>query len=669
MALGPSDQDRDFEDKVMRDRAGKRSPRKESPKGPDPDPTDAEPERHQGKRKAKPILFSESEVRELEVEYSDAIENILQQRESREREWVEYTRVYDAQPKYSRKDYPMDGASNIVVPLSFIYCNVLIARQMQMIFSVEPLWSARELNRMFADHTKPLERYFDWARRNVWNEKKVVKPFIQEVAKLGTSCIYNGWRDELKKRYDEDLRQAVPAQHLYGPDPKWVSLSDTAIPYGYNEIQGAPFWGHRLWFSLDRLRQLESIGYIEDLDEAIKGGPDDDLPVYKEQILNRGNDQQDMMQADRFGLYSFWAVWLTRDFDGDGYPEEHVMMLRTKTKKMVRIKPNPVPSQLRPYSMTRFIEREGDFYGVGIPEVIAQLQAEASTIHNQRRDRAHLSNIVMWVAGAGTQGLGNSIRPKSGHIVRVLDINQLRELRPSTNVQIDAYEEQVVTMLADRVVGVNELSEGKITSPMGRAAATTVTAMMQESARRFDFNTQEIRDALGDEGSQFAESYQTYGLPRPEWPGSPEAVLDPPDAQKVRQLLSIRDNLRQFMAIDLRVSTQAVNRESEKSTNLQLYDFVQKHAMSVMQLATGMVNPQMPPALKERVSKYVETWDKAAERVIQAFQAYELDDMLGVFEGITEEMAQQQPQPGMPGQGGPQQAQIAQQGNGALQQQ
>lgn len=636
----------------------------------DPDPTDSRSaDRTSPARVPHEVAFSDDDLKKLGTEFSDAIRSELGLRSGREQDWLRYTRLYNAQPKSPEKSYPMAGASNVVVPLARIYCDTLIAREMQAMFSISPLWMATELNRKFSDAVKPLERWLDWIQENIWSERRCVKSLVQETVKLGTSVLYQGWRDEVRYRYDDKAKQTVEAGRKYGPAPEWVALEDFVVPQGYAEIKDAPYVAHRLRFSWDRLRQLAHSGYIENLD-ALKGETSQPTDLQRErQDPTSGDFTQ---SEDRFALYDLWSVWFSRDFDGDGWPEEYVMLLHIDKCSIHRLKANPFPSQMRPFVVTKFIDQEGEFYGIGIPEMIEQLQEESSTIHNQRRDRAHLSNIVTWIAGAANHGLTDTIRPASGKVIKVMDITQIREMRPMSNVQTDIMEESAVNALADRTVGVSELNDGRMTSPVGRAAATTVMAMLQEGARRFDLYTAEMRAALSEQAHQIAELYQTYGLPEPDMSGSPEQVLDEKDALLVREILQIQDDLRNFMAIKLNVSTQAVNREVEKKANMELYQFMVQHATNVAQFATGVVNPQSPPQIQEYFKAVIENLNRAAAKLLTSYAAFDLDNEIA--SEVLFQMGQPNPaQPQVPGAqqqlAGPQQAQQIPpeaQGNGGF---
>jgi hypothetical protein len=173
-------------------------------------------------------------------------------------------------------------------------------------------------------------------------------------------------------------------------------------------------------------------------------------------------------------------------------------------------------------------------------------------------------------------------------------------------------------------------------------------ALMQEGTRRFDLNVSDIRTALSEQGHQLTEAWQVYGLPEPDESGSPEQVLDEDDAAIVRELLSMPVNLRGLIAIQINISTAAINREVEKQSNIQLYQIVQGYMQQVLQLSMAVANPQIPPPIKELIVHGVEGLDKLLKRIFQAHNAFDLETVL--VGDIFGEMAMQvQQQPMLPG--------------------
>lgn len=672
----------------------RRFERLQPPQGPPPDPAEVEDpgERDlgEGDRRIAPgdgapqpavaVSLTDSDLSALADEFSSEIElQYAAQAEQRE-DWVNWLRLYRAKPLFETKTYPLAHSSNVVVALAAIYTDQVVARIMQSIFQPEPLWLVTELNRRTAAAAKPYERWLDWNRKNTWDEYRTVKPFVQDVVKLGTGIIYNDWRVETIYRYDDKRRTTEQSGFRRGPHPTWVPREDFLLPIGFNEIQKAPWCAHRIWCSWDMLERWAHQNLIVNLDK-LKGHSDDESQLRLERRRNHER-MTDGSADDRFGIWSPWYVWFNRDLDRDGWPECYVMLLHTGERAILRLQSNPSPSATRPYNSARFIEVEGEFDGIGIPEQVESLQEEASVIHNQRRDRGHLANIVMY-KGSATGNLPNTIRPESGKVIKVLgDPNKdLVQFNPSGNIAEQEFEEQSVQRLAELRVGLNDPGLGKATSPVGRAAATTMMALMQEGARRFDLNVTDIRYALTDQGIQLTELWQVYGLPEPDEAGSPEQVLDdtpmsdggPSEAQIVRALLTMPANLRGLIAVKLNVSTAAINKEVEKQSNIQLYGMVTQWQQQLIQLSLMMMNPQVPMPVKNLILKTVEDQDKLLDRIFASHNAFDLESVEAgeVFRqmyGQAEQMAEvirQNPQIAMNAQqqGQPQQAPSAQ-GNG-----
>lgn len=615
-----------------------------------------------------PVRLTSVELKELAEEFGSEIEYQYESQTDLRHNIQEWLAIYRGKPKDASKDYPLAHASNIVVKLAKIYTDQVVARIMQGVFGPEPHWIMQELNKKYAEAVKPYERYMDWARKNMWDQRKVVLPMVQDTVKLGTSIVYNDFVDEPIFRYDDKEQRTIETGRRKGPKPVWVPREDFLIPTGYSDVQQAPYVSHRVWFSWDLLEKLAYRGFIENL-EQLKGQADEEDDIRLERRKNQ--PMVSMTRDDRFGLWAPRYVWFRRDLDQDGWPEEYVMLLHTQTKTILRLVANPSPAGIRPFCVSKFINVEGAFDGMGIPEDVELLQEEASTIHNQRRDRAHLSNIVMYIA-RNIGGLPDSIRPASGKVIKTTDINDIKEFSPHSNVPIDIAEENAVMSLAAMTVGMNDIDTNKISSPVGRAAATTIMALMQEGARRFDLNVAELRSALTEQGHQITELWQIYGLPPPDDPASPEAVLDEKDAAAVRQLLETTNiSLRGLIGIQLNVATAAVNKETEKQSNIQLYQIVSQYMQQMLQFAPVLGNPQVPPELKAAVLHAVKGQDKLLDKIFQAHNAFDLDTVLvgELFEQMAAKSQQMAQQAQMMGQQGPQPGQppAAQgPGNGAI---
>jgi hypothetical protein len=191
-------------------------------------------------------------------------------------------------------------------------------------------------------------------------------------------------------------------------------------------------------------------------------------------------------------------------------------------------------------------------------------------------------------------------------------------------------EEQLSLGLAQQRVGISDMNSGQMSSPMGRAAATTVLSLLQEGATRREFTTDEIRSALSEQGLQILELYQTHGLPDPADPHSPETILagDEEAAAGVRALFEQQDSIRGLVGLRINVATAAVNREIEKQSTMQLFQLVNGYMQQVLGLTPILANPQIPTQVKEAAVQGVKGLDVLMRRVFQAFSSFDLDSVL-----------------------------------------
>lgn len=578
-------------------------------------------------------------------EFSTEITTQLSFLDEKRENWRKWLRLYEAKSDTRRKTFPWEGAANLCVGIAAIQLDQVVARIMQGIFSTEPHWVAKQRSKKFSKNLKPLESWLDWTRQNVWDQYKVVKHALLETCKLGTSIIYNGWINQPFYKYSRMEGRTVENGRLVGPMPQWTPREDFIIPMGHLDIQRAPYVAQRWWLSKTDYQRWVKAGFFRERDEVESSTGEQDTRI---RLTELGSDQSASNADSAFGLMQFWQVFFSRDLDGDGFPEEYILWLHPDTKTWVRFEPNPHIFGMRPFVKLCFIEKEGEFDGMGIPERVEQYQEEASTIHNQNRDASSVSNAKVILANRGAMDAQNTkIYP--GAVKFVNDIGGIKEFSLGEASSLARNDEDRVVAMANQAVGMTDVGLGNMTAPMGRAAATTVLTQLQEGTRRFDLNTSEIRKALSEQALQIIELYQTHGLPEEGSGYSPEDVLDPEDAALVREIIESEDRIAGSVAITLNVSTAAVNTEIEKQSTIQLYQTVTQHYTQVLQLLPmAMQNPQMAPV----VMRIVQGMEKLLENVFQAHKRFDLDEVL-IGDLLTQQGEEQngttQPAPPTPG--------------------
>lgn len=583
----------------------------------------------------KPVIDIGDEAGRAElVSYlCTSIANELSARSELEDDWVRWLTQYKSNEQPT-KSYPWPGASNVNINLTAIYVDTLVAKILQSLFAASPFWVATPLNRKFENAAKPLERFLDWLRQNAWDEYHVVKPMVLELTKLGTGILTNAWVDLPLTRTDERTGELNEIGRTIGPRPSWVRLEDFLIPRGFNAINHsekgvrAPWVGYRQRYPKQDLQRFTHTGFFDDIDPVLKARGDD--PTTLDTLRNNeGTLNPEQGERDETDIWAVWQVWFSWDLNNDGYPEDYVAYIHLSSKTLLRLRPNPYLNGMRPFVACPFIEQEGTFYGIGVGEMVESYEAEVTTMHNQRIDNGHIANTVVLAARRGS-GITDKVRLSPGKILLLTDPNNdIKQINFGQNHMMSIQEEQVTVAMAERRVGISDLNLGRESSPLGRAAATTVMQLMQEGSRRHDLQTSDLRRALGEQALQIIELYQTHGVPEPNAPGSPETILDEADALAVRQLLSVQDGIAGIVGLQLNAATQSVNREVERQSNMELFTMLTtQYYQPFLNILPMMMDPNAPPAVRDIVVAIVNGVDSILARVLQGQQVFDVEKLL-----------------------------------------
>jgi hypothetical protein len=599
------------------------------------------------------IKLTKDRAGEIVTSYKKLIDEALIVRATLESDWARLENYYLGMPAHSHKDVPWQGSSNLVISLSGTYVDVSVARILGSIFGVEPHWSFRQINKKWAKHIDPVERYVDFMRRGkMWDQQLVVHDAILELCKLGTCILTTQFADEMYYQVNEGPGVAVvPTGHFLGPRGKWVPLLDFLVPAGFDDHQMAPWCAHReryTWADLQAAIKNNAL-MLDFADyEELESYAGDSLAPPSD--LRGGNrDYPSMTNESR--LYDIWYVWTRDDLDEDGWPEEYVLGLHVATQSLLKFRANPYHRGLRPYVKATFVRQEGRFYGLGLVDMLRMYQEEVTTTHNQRVDNFHIANSSMVKARQGS-GIKQNERIYPGRVWLVADVKDVEPFQIGTPYSSTVGEEQLTIALAEKRIGMSDLSIGRETPPLGRAAATTTLALQHENATRFDLNTIEIRRALTAQGELLVELWRVHGLPDVADPLSPESILDEADGVLVREYFDSLSDAPGTVGIQLNISTAAVNREVEKQSTIQMQEIIGKHMQQVMNIAGALSSPQTPPAVKPLLLRAAEAQDTILKRILNAHSVYDLDELM-LADLMRQIAATPVPPPQPPQQGAP----------------
>src|SRR5262252_6593586 len=550
----------------------------------------------------------------------------------------EWNRAYLGEPITRRKDFPWQDACNVVIPLIGIHTDSIVARIVNTIFSVDPLWTARPLIKSLDDVAKPLEDFLEWSRRQEFDAYNMIRSWALEVVKYGWGYIKVPWEVATLRTFKVGGGgKAIPVDRIVRrPRPQHVLLIDILCQVGIeDDLNQAEWLAHRVRLTDGQLRWREYDGVYEDVDKVI--ARKEDISDLTERLAGPGQDTTSV----RTKLNTFYETWIDFPLEKDGVTCPLVITYHPESRTVMRAIYNPHADNKRPFFKGKFLDQEGRRAGVGIAQQLWQLQEELSTIHRQEVDNSTIANTKFFVGRRGA--VRNTTRIWPGRFLTVPDPS--KDLIPMSMGDIgnslQALETSALSY-AERRSGVTDYQLGRESSILGgRATATGTLAIIQEGNRRFDLNVRDIRETLGKVGqmvlmlnAQFRPREMAY-------------FVEGEDGKWVERALNLPDDfIADGIGIELTASTATINREIEKQSLITVMGLVTQHYQQIISMA--QMGMQMQP-LMPLILSMLKGSDYFMKRIVQAFDIKDLDTVLPISAMLEQQgNVGAQPPPGAP---------------------
>ena len=579
-----------------------------------------------------PIHLSESDKSRL-IQYFDyELEESLQEHCGNFEPMLDkWQKAYEGEPVVPVKNFPWDGACNIVVPLIGIAVDSIVARLVNTVFAVDPFWTVRPLTQATERHAKPVQDFMEWSRKREFNMYKIVRAWAIEVIKFGWGYIKVPWDIHTQRSFTIDRAgkpQAVD-RLVRRPWPQHVLLMDIVCQLGIeDELNQAEWMAHRVRLTDGEIRWRVQDGMYE------KSGIDDiirnkgDISEVEERLASTGDVEAKPNQG-RPKLNTLYEIWCTLPLGREKIPVDMVITYHKETRSILRAMYNPHITGLRPFVKGKFIEHEGRRAGYGIARHLMALQEEITTLHCQQVDNATLANTRWFLGRKGV--VKNNTRIWPGRFLTVPNPKedvipmQLGEVYPSMR----ALEVSALSY-AERRSGVSDYQLGRESDVLGgRATATGTLALIQEGNRRFDLNVRDMRDALGQVGQivlLLNAQFRPKGI---------EFFVQGQDGQLTRQVFDLPEEfIVDGIGVELTASTSTINKEVEKQGLIMLMQVTAQYYERLTQTSILLANPQAPPEVKAMAVQIANSSRMVMERLVQQFDVKNIDGLLPAIEGV-----------------------------------
>ncbi len=598
-----------------------------------------------------PLVLTTEQKEDLSKYIRTELEEAEAARSNQEALWVECLRLYEALPQSEFRDAPIQGYKNLEVPLIGISTDAIYAQITDLIFSVNPPISIQPTRGENVEGAKALQKITNWGAGAAFNFREAVNHTTLDTCLLGTGFYYCPFVQRVQKTRSTLVKFSAP--RIFS-----LPLEDMFVPGGSpQDIQFLPWISARFWLSQTELNvRARRLGWAG-VDQCKPVGNRDFIRSRRE-LLARTNTSQIALS----GLYEIHDVYLHYDIDGDGYEEDLLVTFDRTSGTVLATRFNPYDR--RPFVASKYQIRPHLFYGQGIAEMLRALQYEESETHNLRMINMMIANMRIFIGSMGNAH--DTVRLWPGRVLQSLNPEQFKEVRIGDVYPSSMQAEAALISLAERRVGLNEMSMPRPSQVLGsRTPGITAVSMLQQANKRFAPVFDEMRLSAGEAIKQCLYRWQERLLAGDRKLVEMFAsVLGEEDAIEALELLK-DENFDEAFKVELTAGSIQQNRMVDQQNQLALSQILQSYYKMIMELAMVISNPQAPPAMKEVAEKVSKATTELLDRTLRTFdQIRDPETFLVEIDQAMEQAVQGAPPDGLQGLGALFQALGASEGAG-----
>ena len=532
------------------------------------------------------------------------IEDALMARGATENRWKAALRQYNAVPKNPQRNIPIENAPNIQITLGAIGTDSIYAQIVDLIWNVSPLITVRATNAKYTQHAKAFQRWSEYVATNELDLRNQSDHSILDDVLMGTGAFYIPWVEEVKKTNVLETTWQGPRAYSMPPEDVIVPGGSAASP------QDTRWIGLRFWYTKAEL-ELAKVQQDWDIDGVALTGGLSVIRLERERLAGTSSN------GKRLGdLYEIIVVSALYDIDNDGVNEDLEIVWDRASRKVLKLSYNAYDH--RPIEKMCYQIRAHQWDGIGIMEMLAQLEDGASDIFSYWICNMLLANCRMWAAPPGQ--LENPLVVFPNKLLELSDPQSIKELKMSDVYGSGPQAVAMIMSLAERRTGQNDMSMPRPSQVLGsRTPATTSMMLFQQVNKRFTPAFDGVRLCIAGVVMQAMYRYQEQLLANNRY--AEEHIMDImglEDGQLIVEVLKDK-NFAEGVHVELTASSATVNREVERQNAMFLVGLLTQYYQKVVDLTMIVANPQTPPEVRDVAKKISMAAGEAIERTIRTF--------------------------------------------------
>jgi hypothetical protein len=576
-------------------------------------------------------------------------------REVYEERIVKWRAAYDARPAVEKRQFPFEGASNLVIPIIAIHTDTLKAQIMAAIFKTEPIVLAKVLGE-FGPQADELKDAYQEFMQYVCIEPEELDLYriygegIPECIKYGTTTYKCPWENKLRDFLipggdgSGKAKDFLTKTMYEGPRPEKLPFTSFYLPPMVKKLEEADVKAHKKIMLEHELDERMYTGvYDKEKTKTVLGQPDRTSPSHEQAEKEQ---QLGVTTTAAYGHkeWDIWELYIQWRYEDDAYAPRMVVVYHPRSDTILRVAYDNWEQEW--FVGTRMAHRDDMYWGQGFAETLFPFQEGGSETYNGYRDNQTIANTRVWRVHPDSKlHQGYSIYPSAMLPGEEGEIEALAHGDVST---INLDELRLLLELAERRSGVSPPQQGMGAGQMGKRgvySAMGTLSVMQEGNSRKDLNVSDMRDGHVRLMRLVSRQYGVFG--RTSKFCDERYKLFGAKAAKIKEAFAML--VAGKLGLPCYSSTASLNREVEKQNDVMLSQIMARHYQMIATLLGSTQSITVPPQVKEYMMEVIIASNLLMKKLLKNFGQDEVDrlvpDPLKGVSNANQRPPGQQPEP------------------------
>jgi hypothetical protein len=519
------------------------------------------------------------------------------ERKDRELKWESGRRMRRAKKSSDKRNTPWINSAAIESTLAAQKCNAIYAKEVAAFAIKKPPIQVTPGKPEDIDQAASLQKFFEHVGSNTYGMNMPVNQnrlFYDQVS-LGMGIakvpfLIDQWSFK-RTSADTGTEQVNYVRHK-GPAVVPIRAEDFFTRPYWKDIQRAPWVAVRYRLFQHELDQKVALMFFDQkaveivapatkLDDAAESS----LRDASISSQSYGSGQQENK------VYEIYEVNAFYDVDGDGYAEDVIAWIDPDTQTLLRSEFNPL--SIRDLEFIPYIDDPESLYPIGVMDLVADLQDEATSLKRMRLDGTRLSMLKMFFSRTGSGIDPDQTFSPFMHLQVDNPLDDIRVIDFPDISQSCLAGEELCKQEADRVTGANDYMTGFNDSTVGSGASVGGTMFLAQQGNSI-LNSILTRAEQSIGNIYMMALYQCMA----NRDNVDLSFLTPDDQANMQLILSlnVEDIPTKFR---FKVETTDISKtdESQRQNVLGATQLYSMYGQSILQLAAQ--SPQLQPMIPE----------------------------------------------------------------------